>query len=303
MSPPEQDTCSRIIQRFRPGARLRVARPLAGGISAQVVALEIGHPDGRAETVVLRRHGAADLARDPKVAAHEFRLLQLLQAAGVPAPAPLHLDASGTILPTPFLLQGFVGGDTADVPADLDDHMRQLAEALAAIHRVRAAEVSFLPRQQDLAAAPIAEHRPEPDETMAESRLRAALAAAWPPPRRNPPTLLHGDIWPGNLLWYGGRLQAVVDWEDAAVGDPLADLANARLELFIALGETAMATLTRHYLAVSGIDTAALPLWDLWAALRPIADLPGWGLAPEEEHRLRERHRAFTDRALAAVGG
>ncbi len=42
------------------------------------------------------------------------------------------------------------------------------------------------------------------------------------------------------------------------------------------------------------------PLWDLWAALRPIADLPGWGLDPEAEHRLRERHRAFTRRALAA---
>ena len=129
------------------------------------------------------------------------------------------------------------------------------------------------------------------------------MAAAWPPPRRNPPALLHGDVWPGNLLWRGGRLQAVIDWEDAALGDPLADLANARLELFIAHGEDAMAALTRHYLALSEIDATTLPLWDLWAALRPIAGLPGWGLAPAAEHRLRERHRAFTDKALAAVGG
>ncbi|MGO1077136.1 phosphotransferase family protein [Inquilinus sp. CA228] len=294
------DLLARLLQRVAPGARLLVARPLAGGVSAQVTALEIAPPDGR--TLVLRRHGAADLARDPEIAAHEFRLLQLLQAAGVPAPLPLHLDTSGTILPTPWLLQSFVDGDTEDVPADPDEHMRQLAGALAAIHRVPAADLAFLPLQEEQAAALIAEHRPKPDETLAESRLRAALVAAWPPPRRNPPVLLHGDFWPGNLLWRGGRLQAVVDWEDAALGDPLADLANARLELFIALDADAMAALTRHYLALSAIDTAALPLWDLWAALRPIVDLPGWGLDPAAEHRLRTRHRAFTGRALAEVG-
>lgn len=292
---------ARLLRHVAPGARLLAARPLAGGVSARVTALEIAPPDGR--TLVLRRHGAADLARDPDIAAHEFRLLQVLQSAGVAAPAPLHLDTSGTILPTPWLLQGFVDGDTEDVPADLDGHMRQLAEALAAIHRVSAADLAFLPRQEEQAAALIREHRPEPDETLAESRLRTTLVAAWPPPRRNPPALLHGDVWPGNLLWRGGRLQAVVDWEDAALGDPLADLANARLELFIAHGEDAMAALTRHYLALSEIDSTALPLWDLWAALRPIAGLPGWGLAPEEEHRLRERHRAFSDKALAATGG
>jgi aminoglycoside phosphotransferase (APT) family kinase protein len=297
------DPLARLIQRLYPEARLMAARPLAGGVSAEVTALDIAYPDGRAETLVLRRHGAADLARDPDIAAHEFRLLQVLQAAGVPAPTPLHLDTSGTILPTPWLLQSFVDGDTEDVPADPDDHMRQLAEALAAIHRVPASDVPFLPQQEDQAAALIARPRPEPDETLAESRLRAALAPAWPPPRSNPPVLLHGDVWPGNLLWRRGRLQAVIDWEDAAIGDPLADLANARLELFIARGEDAMAALTRHYLALSEIDATALPLWDLWAALRPIAGLPGWGLEPDEERRMRERHRAFTSRVLAAAGG
>jgi aminoglycoside phosphotransferase (APT) family kinase protein len=292
---------ARLLRHVAPGARLRATRPLAGGVSARVTALELAPPDGR--TLVLRRHGAADLARDPDIATHEFRLLQVLQAAGVAAPTPLHLDTSGTILPTPWLLQGFVDGNTEDVPADLDDHMRQLAEALATIHRVPAADLAFLPLQEEQAAALIREHRPEPDESLAESHLRAALAAAWPPPSRNPPVLLHGDVWPGNLLWRRGRLQAVVDWEDAAVGDPLADLANARLELFIALGEDARAALTRHYLAVKAIDTTALPLWDLWAALRPIAGLSGWGLEPAAEHRLRQRHRAFTGRALAAVGG
>lgn len=300
MQIPDHGVLEHALHRLYPAARLVAARALTGGVSAQVLALEARHPDGRAETVVLRRHGPADLARNPEIAAQEFRLLQLVQAAGMPAPAPLHLETGRDILPTPWLLQGFIDGETEDGPADLDDRMRQLAQALAAIHRVPAADVSFLPRQEDAAAALIARARPEPDEGLAEPRLRTALAAAWPPPHRNPAALLHGDYWPGNVLWRQGRLQAVVDWEDAATGDPLADLANARLELFLDLGEDAMAAFTRHYLARAGIDTAALPLWELWAALRPIAGLPGWGLGAEEEAEFRASHRAFTARALAA---
>jgi aminoglycoside phosphotransferase (APT) family kinase protein len=36
-------------------------------------------------------------------------------------------------------------------------------------------------------------------------------------------SLLHGDYWPDNTLWRDGRLVCVIDWEDAALGDPLAD--------------------------------------------------------------------------------
>ncbi len=43
--------------------------------------------------------------------------------------------------------------------------------------------------------------------------------------------LLHGDLWPGNVLWQDGRLVAVVDWEDGAVGAPLIDVASARGDL------------------------------------------------------------------------
>ncbi len=32
------------------------------------------------------------------------------------------------------------------------------------------------------------------------------------------------------MLWKDGQLVAVIDWEDAPLGDPLADVANSRLE-------------------------------------------------------------------------
>jgi aminoglycoside phosphotransferase (APT) family kinase protein len=81
--------------------------------------------------------------------------------------------------------------------------------------------------------------------------------------------LLHGDFWPGNVLWEDGRLVAVLDWEDAAIGDPLADVANARLELLWAGGAEAKEEFTRRYRSlVPGVDLTDLPHWDRWAGLR-----------------------------------
>jgi aminoglycoside phosphotransferase (APT) family kinase protein len=45
-----------------------------------------------------------------------------------------------------------------------------------------------------------------------------------PGPTSGPPTCLHGDLKFANFLWSRGRLTAVLDWEMAAVGEPLTDL-------------------------------------------------------------------------------
>ena len=66
-----------------------------------------------------------------------------------------------------------------------------------------------------------------------------------PLPRRNLPALLHGDYWPGNVLWEDGRLAAIIDWEDASVGDPLVDVSNARLEILWVFGPS-VEEFTRH---------------------------------------------------------
>lgn len=41
--------------------------------------------------------------------------------------------------------------------------------------------------------------------------------------------LLHGDFHPGNLLYRGSAVQAVIDWDYSRLDDPLFDLAYARL--------------------------------------------------------------------------
>ena len=48
--------------------------------------------------------------------------------------------------------------------------------------------------------------------------------------------LVHGDYWPGNLLWRRGRLIGVIDWEQPRLGDPTKDVATCRGDLNILFG-------------------------------------------------------------------
>ena len=45
-----------------------------------------------------------------------------------------------------------------------------------------------------------------------------------PAPLSGPPALVHGDTKLSNLMWQDGRISAVLDWEMALNGEPLADL-------------------------------------------------------------------------------
>lgn len=140
----------------------------------------------------------------------------------------------------------------------------------------------------------------ELDFSLSEGQIRAALELMWPPAQKNKSTVLHGDFWPGNLLWSQGEIAAVIDWEDAGVGDPLADLANARLEILMFFGMEAMQEFTDHYsIRMESLDYTNLPYWDLSAALRPAGRMSGFGLERETLQTFRERHKLFVNQALS----
>jgi aminoglycoside phosphotransferase (APT) family kinase protein len=293
-------TFERLIDRFESGARLRRAWDLTGGVSAQVTALEIERPDGASRRVVVRRHGERDLRQNPNVAADEFRLLGALVAAGLPVPAPVYVDAAGEVFGAPCLVIEFVHGEPVFAPCDLDVFIDVLADLLVQIHRVdpRTPDLPHLPGKAMLVGDRIEELRANEAADAIDLEICRALATAWPPEQVNRTVLLHGDYWPGNLLWDERRLSAVIDWEDAGVGDPLSDLANCRREVLWAFGDPAMERFTRRYVSLSGVDVRNLPQWDLAGALGVATAMSGWALDEKAERAMREGLRRFVGRAI-----
>ena len=285
----------RLVREIEPRGELLRSWPLAGGISAQMTAFEIAGADGRARKMIARRHRGATSA------AEEYRLLRRLLAAGLPVPTPRLLDRSGACL-----VLDYIEGAPDYAPADPGGFARRLAAQLAEIHRVDIAALGFLPGlEMDLDKRFGARHSAADDPSFP---IRAVLEAAWPLPTTNGPALLHGDFWPGNVLWRDGRLVAVIDWEDAALCDPLADLAICRLDVAMIHGADVMESFTRHYCAASRVDVATLPYWDLCAALRAPTDMAEWaGDWPElgrddiTAQTMRDGHRRFVAQALVKL--
>jgi aminoglycoside phosphotransferase (APT) family kinase protein len=287
-----------VAQKIDVHAKLLRAWELKGGISAQVTALEIEHLDSRIEKVIVRQHGVADRAENPNIAVDEFKLLQHLNAAGLATPKPYLVDKSGDIFDLPYIVIEFIDGETDFAPATLDDAVRQLATHLASIHHVDTVPLTFLPDKTQQYSDKLRQRPATLDDSLSEGRIRNFLESVWPLPRYNSSTLLHGDYWPGNILWKDGQVAAVIDWEDAALGDPLADLGNMRLELLWTFGVEAMEQFTQHYQVVNALDFTNLPYWDLCAALRPASKLSEWAGDAVAEKRMRDGHHHFIIQAF-----
>ena len=296
------DKFGQMIQKIAPGSRLLHSWMLQGGVSAQVTALEIERTTGQTQKLIVRQHGPVDLKHNPHIAADEFKLLQFLCSTGLSVPTPYYLDESGEIFPTPYIVLEYIEGRSEFPRSQVPDFISRFATQLAEIHQIAAPlALSFLPEQEKRQAENLGNRPLSLDISLDEGRIRDTLEAVWPLPQRNTSVLLHGDFWPGNILWKDGRLAAVIDWEDAALGDPLADLANSRLEILWAFGVAAMQSFTQQYQAISAIDFTNLSYWDLCAALRPVSQMSEWVGDEGREKVMRERHRWFITQAFARL--
>ena len=285
-----------------PAGRLVDVIPLPGGVSADVWRLTIAEDSGEPRHVVLRSHRAGFKAHDVSVVAKEFAVLLALHRRGLPVPEPylLRVPESGP----PALLMEYVEGSASLEPACLELALDQMARLLARLHGLLDLEIPELgaiedPRQELPRCLP---------RTDAGDAVRSALATGNVASPSNPPVLLHGDYWPGNLLWRGGRLAALIDWEDTCFGDPLADLATARVELLCAFGPEAAVDFTDRYLAemeATGrpVSCAALPLWESYVSAAALSSMHSWGLDPAEEARRRRLTREAFDAAARLLSG
>jgi len=319
-SSPSFTILKAVVQQVDPAWELLGADTLSGGISANVWRLTVQQSVSAPEQWIMRWHDGHEDTHHSSIVEREYHLIDHLNSLGLPVPNPIQLDTSSEIVTAPFLILKFVEGETNFSTDLVAQRIRPSAETLAAIHRVPLSHelLALLPRQLERIDY-LFSHQPDQfDEAVLKKQLLDLLMTVWPLPQTNLDVLLHGDFWPGNWLWNDGRLVAVIDWEDAALGDPLYDLAIARLEMVFTFGLGAMDAFTAVYLdaftaaypaAMPGIDLENLPYWDLVASLRPLGNFskwaPGWidvGRPDITEETMRAAHQAFTEQALWKLG-
>ena len=269
-----------VVSHLYPGAVLESAHRLIGGVSADVHRLNLTLVDGHETSVVLRAHGATHSGHDAEL---EYRLLRALFRNGVPVPEPLLVDTSGAVLPDPFLILEFVEGTSAIPAAEEQQYIDVMASTLADIHASPTAELPGLPARVD-PLPEVFDFLPEGEEW---SELRACLATLTDTTYRETPKLLHGDFWPENLLWRNGAIAAILDWEDAALGDPLSDVAVARVELRYLFGKAGMQRFTNAYAQFGERDLRRLALWQVYVAAAAQRFMGTWGLPPAREAHMR----------------
>lgn len=209
---------------------------------------------------------------------YEFKLVQQIQGSSIPTPAAVELV---TIDGRPGIVFERVNGRNLleiiqEDPSRLEPLTKQLAALQAQLHGIR---LNGLPDNQQRLQRKITNARP-----LSVEMKTAVLAQLNQLPQDN--ALLHGDFHPGNILLTDDG-PVIIDWIDASLGHPLADV--ARTIIIIGYGDPAEAdaeTLAR----LQQIRQLFLSVYlETYGALRPFApaDLEAWQM-PVAAGRLSE---------------
>lgn len=276
-----------VVRKIDPRFQLKSVEALGG----RAWALTASTADAGGKRLVLLTHSRSDRQRNPQIARDEYLLLRILREAGLPVPRALYLCETHE---PPFLITASVDGSAERGCARTESRAGALASILNDIHALDlgSLDLAFLPQVGDRI---LRKRSPLTDD---QRRIQAAMRKTASRIKVNAPALLHGDFWPGNLLWREGDLAAIIDWEDAMIGDPLADLGKSRLELLWALGREAMREYTACYLALNRrLNARPLPYWDLWGAFR-LAHFAAFAPHQSAIPQMAAQYKTFVDDAI-----
>jgi aminoglycoside phosphotransferase (APT) family kinase protein len=250
--------------------------------------------------LVVRRPPPPPLPPSAHDMVREAKIQLAVAKAGVRVPRVLAVCEDDSVLGVPFYVMEALEGtvvseelpEALDVPEQRERLGRELVDALVELHAVdwRACGLEGLGKPSGYLERQLRRWsglwennatREVPEFHEVGERLKATL------PESPPATIVHGDYRLGNVMVADdapARIIAILDWEMATIGDPLADLGYLTATwsepgatehpLLMAPVTTRPGFLTRadlveHYAERSGRDTGALPWYEalaLWKA-------------------------------------
>ena len=269
----------KALNSFVPGLELIHFEPLTGGVSSEVFLIEAKQNKTKIK-LVLRYEGGMPSKID---ITNEFNLLQALANTNIPSVEPLFIDTSCKILDKPFMLLSFMEGDIIIPNTDNLDLITKMADQLRCIHSINPALLPDLPIQIDPIEG-LLKYLPKGDEWMEIKNYLSSLKNTAFEGQR---VFLHGDFWPGNILWAKDQIVAVIDWDYAAIGDPISDLAVSSLEMRYEFGKEGMNQLCEAYLKHSMIDNSRFSLWLISIASSTLHFINQWNLSEAKKNLIK----------------
>jgi aminoglycoside phosphotransferase (APT) family kinase protein len=287
VAPLSIDVVQALLKEIAPGGDLLTFNLLPGSFSNSTHIVKARLANGNDLKLVVRRYAVfGDYDRGEK-ARREFKTFEYLHRYGVPAPEPLYLDETGALLGMPGIVTRFVPGRLMlSVPADPHDWACKLAVTLAKIHSIPCdtdARSFLLDANAEATWFLNSDTMPGYMQTYpGGSDTWQILRAAFPGIQPMPSGLVHIDYWSGNILWHRKQISAVLDWEEASYGDPIIDVAYARMNMVL-MGLTQSADDFLHiYESEMGCKAENLGFWELAAAARPMVDPGGWQVSDND---------------------
>lgn len=291
------------LQALVPGCSVTKTQALSGGVSAQMTRVDLVLNEQH-QSLIVRSFGKG--APCGQVLARERAIIDELNGHGFPTTRVLHaFDCDlGPCLAlewreaSPKYHKDF--GQT---------FVNQAAPVMAQLHNlpVTRAIQAMLPDAESMISALMA--RESCQEWVNEERLRKALCSAKQSIELGPEKVwMHGDLWPGNVLFSDQELNAVIDWEESRLGPNLLDLCITRLDLTWIFGAEIRELWTAKYLSLRPCSTANLAFFDALAALRPGKALSLWAQGFKDLGRpditvdtMSQDLCAFADQALVKL--
>ena len=240
---------------------------------------------------VLRRKPFGQLLPSAHAVDREYRLLSALHPLGFPVPEPLALCDDPAVIGAIFYVMEMAKGrpySEGSLP-DFDPATRrrmyeQLVDTLAELHNIDpvAADLADFGRPGNYFERQVPrwtrQYRDSETDYLPEmERLIAFLPETLPEQSRT--SIVHGDYRIDNVVFDGdGTLTAVLDWELATLGDPLADFSYLAMQWAMPADGGA---------GLAGLDLAALGIPTLDEIVRrysqrsgvPVADKLDWYFA------------------------